>query len=116
MRPRHYILDAERQPVPCGAETWARWFTSASQDGSRIVAKTRRETWVVSTVFLGLDHNWFEHGPAVLFETMIFGGDNWDEEYCERCSTWDMAELQHERAVRYVDQMIAAARLPQSED
>lgn len=28
----------------------------------------------VSTVWLGLDHNWWPHGPRKIFETMIFGG------------------------------------------
>lgn len=28
----------------------------------------------VSTVFLGLDHNFTGKGPPILFETMVFGG------------------------------------------
>lgn len=28
----------------------------------------------VSTVWMGLDHNFFGEGPPLIFETMIFGG------------------------------------------
>lgn len=28
----------------------------------------------VSTVFLGLDHNWSGEGPPILWETIVFGG------------------------------------------
>jgi hypothetical protein len=28
----------------------------------------------VSTVWLGLDHNWWPQGPQHIFETMVFGG------------------------------------------
>lgn len=51
----------------------------------------------VSTVFLGLDHN-FGDGPPLLFETMIFGGPHAD--FQARCSTWSEAEKQHADALR----------------
>jgi hypothetical protein len=54
----------------------------------------------VSTVFLGLDHNWGD-GPPILFETMIFGGER--DEYQERYSTWGEAEEGHQRAIELVN-------------
>ena len=36
----------------------------------------------VSTVFLGLDHSLTLDGPPVLWETMVFGGDN--DQYQQR--------------------------------
>jgi len=65
------------------------------------VAWTDDGAWQVSTVFLnGLDHNYSDSGPPLLFETMIFHKDNpgLDHE-CARCSTWDQAEAQHARLV-----------------
>ncbi len=53
----------------------------------------------ISTVFLGIDHNFFG-GPPVLFETMIFGGPH--DEYQERYCTWEEAEAGHARAVELV--------------
>lgn len=54
---------------------------------------------IVSTVFLGLDHN-HHGGEPILFETMIFGGKH--DQYQTRCSTWDEAVIQHEEACKLV--------------
>jgi len=53
----------------------------------------------ISTVFLGLDHNWGD-GPAVLFETMIFGGEH--DDYQVRYETWEQAEKGHQEALNLV--------------
>lgn len=58
----------------------------------------------VSTVFLGLDHSFFDDEPPLLFETMVFGADPdpdraYADVYQERCSTWDEAVEMHKRAV-----------------
>jgi len=63
----------------------------------RTVQKTRIGVAEVSTVFVGIDHNFSSSGPPLLFETMIFGGEH--DEYQERYSTWEEAEEGHERAV-----------------
>ena len=57
-------------------------------------------TFWVSTVFLGLDHQFGRGGPPMLFETMIFG-DPLDGEML-RCSTWEQAETQHAAMVERV--------------
>ncbi len=55
-------------PVPVAdLLTWARWHATAD----RRVALTRIGTVEVSTVFLGLDHQWGS-GPPLLFETLAF--------------------------------------------
>lgn len=54
---------------------------------------------LVSTVFLGLDHNW-GRGPPLLFETLIFGGPLHDEMW--RYPTWDAAVAGHTAAVQAV--------------
>ncbi len=92
-----YILK-EKIPVPCPDLTeWAKWF----ETGDRIVKQDRLLDGVlVSTVFLGLDHNWSGTGEPILFETMIFGGKHHD--YQTRCSTWEQAEKMHEKALELV--------------
>lgn len=76
----HYILDENGEAVPePDLLTWARWFELASRDGTRQVANDFDEgdetkTIRVSTVFLGLDHNFGIDGPPVLWETLVFGG------------------------------------------
>jgi hypothetical protein len=75
--------------------TWAQWFESAK----RHVA----DTWVtptvrVSTVFLGLDHQWGD-GPPLLWETMIFHEGDSQETW--RYATYHAAEQGHERAIAW---------------
>ena len=90
---KHYILDGHKV-VPVDLMTWAKWF----EKEERHIAKSgdRDKTWV-STVFLGLDHQYGE-GPPLLFETMIFGGEH--DQYQERCSTWEQAQAMHKTACK----------------
>lgn len=68
------------------------------EDVDRRVALTQIGSYKVSTVFLVLDHNFTHEGPPILFESMCFSPDD-EEEWCERCSTWEQAEDMHERMV-----------------
>lgn len=85
-----WILE-DKQARPAELLEWARWFETAN----RTVEKTRHGDVEVSTVFLGLDHS-FGGGPPLIFETMIFGGPN--DQYTDRCTTWDEAVEMHQRA------------------
>lgn len=71
-----WVLDDDGAPQMLGttpAET-QRWGKSMS-DPRRILARTQVGALDVSTVFLGLDHNFFSDGLPVLWETMTFGDD-----------------------------------------
>ena len=93
----HYILDGH-EAKPVDLMTWAKWFEKARQD--RVVARTNVVPGSdVSTVFLGLDHQWGD-GPPLIFETMVFGGPL-DQE-TERYSTWEEAEAGHAQMVERV--------------
>lgn len=46
---------------------------SAGLEKNKIVARTIVGQIDVSTVFLGIDHNWSGVGAPILFETMLFG-------------------------------------------
>jgi hypothetical protein len=101
--PRYYIL-VDRLPVAVDLLTWARWFEGNLETrriGDTKIGKTR-----VSTVFLGLDHNYWG-GDPLLFETMVFGGPLDSE--MSRCATYAEAERQHAEAVATV--RIAHAKL-----
>ncbi len=93
-----YILEnGEPKKVDDPIE-WATWFGTAARAQRQDVMALRRrrpgssrkrlrhwcrqkgepvhfESVMVSTIFLGLDHNFFEGGPPVLWETMVFGGE-----------------------------------------
>jgi len=85
----HYILDGKEPVEVSDVITWATQFETAD----RIVKQTTLSKDIrVSTVFLGLDHQ-FGDGPPLLFETMVFGGEHDQDQW--RYSTWDEAEAGH---------------------
>ena len=95
-----YILD-DHTPVRVGdVQTWCRWFEAHDQE--RVVAKSDLSDEVhVSTMFLGIDHQFVTvTSRAILFETMIFGGEH--DGFQERYATWDEAQAGHRRAVELV--------------
>ncbi len=66
----HYILDESGEPKKVDLMTWTAWYETAE----RHIGDDHLPGGIhVSTVFLGLDHDW-EGGQPVLWETMIFGG------------------------------------------
>ncbi len=70
--PMHYVLDEDGNPQKePDLLTWARWFETET---NRVVAVYAHDDFMVSTVFLGLDHNFGVAGGPVLWETMVFGG------------------------------------------
>jgi hypothetical protein len=100
-----YILDENNNVIEADLMTWANFLENAKE--KRIVNKEDVGDYHVSTVFLGLDHNFHElfgdheeYKPHI-FETMVFPKDG-HENYCARCSTWKEAEKQHEIAVKWV--------------
>lgn len=89
-----YILEG-KNVIRADFMTWAKWFETADRN----VAKTMVRDIRVSTVFLGLDHQ-FVDGPPMIFETLVFGG-SLDQEM-DRYSTWDDAEKGHDAMVERV--------------
>lgn len=93
-KPNKFILDGHT-PVPeHDLFKWGTWFENAENCK---VAQTEVNGAKVSTVFLALNHN-FGEGTPILFETMIFGNDEF-EDFQWRYSTWEQAEAGHEKAV-----------------
>ena len=100
-RPLYYTLDEDRNPVPAtNYREWADWelahkdeprlLDPEGMDDCRVGSTHIGEAWV-STVFTGRAAG--QHGPPILFETRIFGGEHNDSH--ERCATWAEAEVLH---------------------
>lgn len=87
----HYVLDGHTPVVEPDLMRWARSFNS-----NRRVALTKIGAVEVSTVFLGINHN-FGDGEPILFETMIFDETSANREW--RYATWDEAQAGHDRIV-----------------
>jgi len=68
--PDLFVL-VDRKPVPCSS--MVKWSVFMANEPARRVGDDRVGKTRVSTVFLGLDHA-HGFGPAMLFETMCFGG------------------------------------------
>jgi hypothetical protein len=89
-----YVLRGHEAVATDDSREWARMW---EKPDSRRVAKDTIGEAEVSTVFLGLDHNWLG-GRPLLFETMIFGGPYNERQW--RYSTWEEAEAGHRLIVR----------------
>lgn len=94
MNSNYYIL---KDKIPVEEKDIIKW--GKLMEGNRKVKRTEIGDVSVSTVFLGLDHQWGK-GPPLLFETMIFGG-KLDQEQ-DRYSTWDQAVEGHNKMVGMV--------------
>lgn len=98
----------DRKGRPIDLMTWARLHEDLDY---LVVAQHWVRGWMVSTVWLGIDHGFssmFSGGPhvPVIFETMIFapgdvtiGGDDDLDQYQERYATEEAAQAGHDRAL-----------------
>ncbi len=69
---KNYILDGSGNIVPCDdVMKWSYWY----EKSDRKIDSSVVEDCSISTVFLGLDHNYSGNGDPVLFETMVFVND-----------------------------------------
>jgi len=101
-----YILEGHTPVQEPDLMKWERWFETAERrvaltekNGIRLLhyLSKRFEPVRISTVFLGINHQFFGEGKPLLFETMVFGGPF--DGQIEQCSTWEQAERQHKEMV-----------------
>ncbi len=97
---RYFILDENKNAIPASLFEWADFFENAD----RHVKEDCINDYRISTVFLGLNHNYdpFDNKPHI-FETMVFKGDIGSDIYCDRYATRQEAEDGHARAVQWVN-------------
>jgi len=94
---KYYVLKGHIVVQTTNAITFGKFMESQS----RRVAETKTNNAYISTVFLGIDHQ-FGDGPPLVFETMVFGGPLDDEQ--DRYSTWDEAVAGHAAMVKRVEE------------
>jgi hypothetical protein len=81
-------------------DEWEKWFL---QVDNRRVGRDVVEGYLISTVFLCIDHGF--GGTPKWFETMIFKGENLEDSmdrYQWRYTTWEEAEIGHKSIVELV--------------
>src|ERR1700761_3372970 len=91
-----YILEGHEAVLEPDMMKWSLAFSTRN----RVVKKEDGDAVQVSTVFIGLDHQFDEDGPPLIFETMVFGGPL--NESQRRYSTWEEAEAGHREMVEEV--------------
>lgn len=79
--------------TPLDVDAWAKRYEDRKSGDWWIVGKTIVGDAQVSTVWLGMDHNYGRGGPPMIFESMIFGGEHAED--MERYSTWEEATDGH---------------------
>lgn len=106
-----YILEGTKFRKAKSMEEWGKYIqVGQTQPTHRHVALDRfyvnnSEYCSLSTVFLGIDHNFGLGDGPVLFESMIFGGDSLDETM-QRYRTWKSALIGHRVLCVKIDQRI----------
>lgn len=95
----------DRQGQPLDTEDANRLL---GDDQYKRVARTRITSasdpaieWDVSTVWLGVNYNFTNDGPPIIFETMVFGSGDGDQ-YMQRYATEEQARAGHAETVTLV--------------
>ena len=102
--PRYFILDGHTPVHVKDVLEWGNWFEGANN--KRRIKRTVIDDIAISTVFLGLNHNFSSDGPPQIFETLVFNGPLDGEMY--RYATWDEAVAGHKTMVARVREERAA--------
>lgn len=98
-----YKLDENKNAIPCSTKEWGEQREEMSKNNTKHVAEETIGDYWISTVWLGLDHQWHDYGAPLIYETMVFESKNKAYEiYCKRYSTWNQAEEGHKKAVEWV--------------
>lgn len=93
---RYY--DKEGKPIKDVIE-WGKLFEDFSY--KVIKQETLPNGLWISTVWLGLNHNWAPNGPIHIFESMVFSRiDRLEEQDMERYSTLEQAKAGHLKLVK----------------
>ena len=107
--PDFYTLNEDKTVSSCTSEEWYEQREKMFQTRTKHVAKKYIYDYLISTVWLGIDHAFtrfsestINHEP-MLFETMIFKRDDFPYEcYLDHYSTWKEAEEGHKKAIEWV--------------
>jgi hypothetical protein len=115
--PQFAVLDESGNPVEAKLIEWAQWFER--NGGQRIILRDEIEKHTVSTVFTGINMNYYEGAGAIWFETMVFGPrckrmifgrerETWgDELWGDKARTRAEAEASHRQGLRWLEDYLA---------
>lgn len=94
----YFKKDGSPYSGPNALFDWAKDFENIAE---RIVGKDELPNGLqVSTVWMGLDHNYGHNNRPLIFESMVFLPNTSDEQEMWRYSTWEEAERGHKMLVK----------------
>lgn len=101
-----YILDENKRPVRLDSNEWSEWMHKQNEGQGRVVKQEHLVPYYLSTVFLGIDHNFGNTDPkkAVLFESMVFL--NKSEVFIRRYHSWNGSLKGHEKISEFMREYI----------
>lgn len=94
-----YGLFFDREGKKIGVLRWGSLFEDLNY---RFVANTIIKGYRISTIWLGIDHNFgwlYDGGPHVIFESMVFGPEGASDLDTDRYINEDMARRGHRKMV-----------------
>ncbi len=98
---KYYKLDEDKNVSESSLEEWATFIEKTFPINYVHVGDDTVYGRRVSTVFIGVDHNFNPYSKIpLIFETMVFDGDT--PIYQDRYSTWKEAEEGHKDAIEWV--------------
>lgn len=92
---RDPLLHYDRDGQPISFERWAELF----ELHDRHIGDDYIGTYRVSTVWIGLDHNFGMTGPPLIFESMVFAAGTAYDMDCRRYATEADAQAGHDELV-----------------
>lgn len=99
-----YVINADNSVSPM--DDLVEWSSRFETDERRIAYTYMADGRIVSTVFLGIDHRFHNSGPPLIFETMVFPSvKDYNEEWCERTSTYGEARKTHEQGIAEAERL-----------
>ena len=96
-KPNTYIIKNEQPDPEPDIEKWGQWFST----DDRIIQQNNVNGIFISTIFLGLDHNFLGGTKPILWETMIFNLHIDEPQW--RYDSLEKALKGHQQALRMVD-------------
>lgn len=98
---RYYCLNSDKSVSPCTLTEFIDRQCYLCANGTNQILYDVINGLDISTSWLGVNYNWFNDGPPLLFETMIFDGNKTVSVI--RYATWQEAIDGHKDAIAWVE-------------
>ena len=100
-RPLFYRMDGSPYPGTSHEQTlaWAKDFEDRANNGGFVAQETLPNGIYISTIWMGLDHN-YGAGRPLIFETMVFGAKAGKDLDQDRYASLEEAKAGHAAMVK----------------